>query len=161
MTSDQRPTRHPFPGNGQWERLLQPGIERVEEGLAERKGGRPAPPRLRGGWGLRDHRKRKGEATVLGKHRDQNSPEGRGRRDPGRVRKGHWGSACWDPQRRRKYSTAPAGSTTQASCCMRPHPRAYPHHHHTHTLSCGVGLKSRRAVSSLPAILWGQRSGQI
>lgn len=69
----------------------------MEEGLGERKGGSGAP-QTEGGWGLRDHRKshyarkRKGEAEVLGKHRHQNSPEGRGARDTGRGREGHQGS---------------------------------------------------------------------
>lgn len=91
----------------------------------EREEGREvAPPRLRGGWGLRDHRKsnyagkRKGAAEVLGKHRHQNSPDGRGRRNAGRGREGQESLACWDPQRRRKYSTDTSGSTTKASCCL-------------------------------------------
>lgn len=64
------------------------GIERVEEGLGERKGGGGAP-QTEGRWGLRDHRKshyarkRKGEAKVLGKAQAPKQP----------LREGHEG--CW------------------------------------------------------------------
>ena len=97
------PARQPFPGNGQWERLVQPGIERAEEGLGERKAGR-APEGGLGPEGSQEEqlckeKERRGRGSGKGHTPKQRCGGGTGTRLRGEER-------AEDTQTRRKYSRA-------------------------------------------------------
>lgn len=134
----------PFPGNGQWERLVPPRIERVEEGPGREEGREgPAAQTQRAGWGLGDHRKsnsarkRKGEAEVLGRDTPPKTTPGggEGRRRPPRAScrsSNEQDSTAGCMLRKTRLGAFAKG---QASCCAHSSSEGPPHG--------GTGLEPR------------------